>query len=757
MSFYKIKAGVAVIADGDSGWFVMDETERKTVTSGPAAALLGLISRDLGDEDTLVGVLEDRFSAEQVYYALIQLEKHGVIVSDSGEPGSPADLFRTKVYGQDQTGYPPSRGEIMTLRVLTVGEVDPFADALAASLARSDLLMVERVNDWHADEMSAGAFYLVVAPDYLEPELEEFGRFAREHGLRWLPVKPRGVIPSMGPLFVPGETGCVVCFLDRVKGHRRPEVKQIRENGGKQSLGLSMGRTIHSFEALAGLLAVELEKLAMGGVTEMLDGVFSLDFRTLGLARHSFMKRPQCPMCGTLLKGNARTGVPLKDPLRLQSRVKADYRDGGERICSAIETLEKFAHLISPITGVVGKLTTVEDIPSCFGHVARSDWNVRDGKEAAGDGHNWRFSAVGFSTGKGRSEPQARASALGEAVERYSSQYEGYEPCIRAAFRELGDAAIHPYDLMGFSDRQYAEREAWRKKGETAYVPDPYDDTRPIDWTPAWSLTARQWRLIPSAFAYYSYPREGGGDICSGCSNGVAAGNCLEEAIMQGFYELVERDATAMWWYHKLRKPAVDWHSFDSSFTAGVDETMEEMGMKLMVIDLTSDLGIPVFAANLFSGDEDLHFTSIGLGCHRNPLVALERAVSELGQFWKTKDMATDSLRFQDSPHSREPFLQADPRQAPKKPSDFATHERGDFLEDMDDMVRLLGDRGLEMLIMDLTRPDVGFPVARVIVPGMVHFWPRFGCRRLFGIPKAAGWIDKDAGEDDLNPVPFYL
>jgi len=71
--------------------------------------------------------------------------------------------------------------------------------------------------------------------------------------------------------------------------------------------------------------------------------------------------------------------------------------------------------------------------------------------------------------------------------------------------------------------------------------------------------------------------------------------------------------------------------------------------------------------------------------------------------------------------------------------------------------VQLLRARELEMLVMDLTRPDVGFPVARVIVPGLVHFWPRFGCRRLFEVPQAAGWIDKSVSEDDLNPVPFYL
>jgi len=757
MSCFKIKTGIVPFADGNSGWLIMDETGPKRITSTLASEVIGLIHQKLGDEDKLVAALEDRFPPEQVYYVLIQLEKQGVIVKESTPTESPVDLFRAKVHGQERTGNSPFRNAALAVRIFAIGEVDSSADALASSLSRSDLLQIERIPYWRGDEMTADAVYMAVTPDYLELELETFGCFAQKRRLRWLPVKPCGIMPWIGPLFLPDETGCGACLLDRVKGHRRMEVEQIRKSGRKQSLRLSVGQTVHSLETLAGLLAVELEKLATGGASEMAGGVFTLDFRSLRLERHPLAKRPQCPVCGNLSPENSRNGSLPKEPLRLQSRVKTDYRDGGERICSAVETLEKYAYLISPVTGVVGPLMPLEDIPPCFGPVIRSDWNVRSGGETTRHEQNARLAAIGFSTGKGRSEPQARASALGEAIERYCSQYEGYETHIRASFAELGNVAISPHKLMGFSERQYMEREVWRQKGNTAYVPDPYDEARTIDWTPAWSLTQQRWRLIPSAFAYYSYPREGGGDICHGCSNGVAAGNCLEEAVMQGFFELVERDATAMWWYHKLTKPAVDWRSFDSPFAAAVDTAMDEMGMRLEVLDLTNDLGIPVFSANLFNCQENHRFKSMGLGCHSDPRIALERAISELGQCWGLADRDEYSLKFQDIPYSREQFLRADPNQPPKSPYDFNREQREDFLDDIEDAVQLLRTQELEMLAMDLTRPDVGFPVVRVIVPGLVHFWPRFGCRRLFEVPQAAGWIDKSVSEDDLNPVPFYL
>jgi ribosomal protein S12 methylthiotransferase accessory factor YcaO len=40
-------------------------------------------------------------------------------------------------------------------------------------------------------------------------------------------------------------------------------------------------------------------------------------------------------------------------------------------------------------------------------------------------------------------------------------------------------------------------------------------------------------------------------------SNGCAAGNTIEEAVLQGFLELIERDAVAIWWYNRISRPEV--------------------------------------------------------------------------------------------------------------------------------------------------------------------------------------------------------
>jgi len=78
---------------------------------------------------------------------------------------------------------------------------------------------------------------------------------------------------------------------------------------------------------------------------------------------------------------------------------------------------------------------------------------------------------------EGASDAQARASALCEALERFSGVFCGEEPRRQRRFVDLGDAAIHPNACMGFSDRQYRDRDAWNARGElTQAVPLPFDE-----------------------------------------------------------------------------------------------------------------------------------------------------------------------------------------------------------------------------------------------------------------------------------------
>jgi ribosomal protein S12 methylthiotransferase accessory factor len=67
--------------------------------------------------------------------------------------------------------------------------------------------------------------------------------------------------------------------------------------------------------------------------------------------------------------------------------------------------------------------------------------------------------------------------------------------------------------------------------------------------------------------------------------------------------------------------------------------------------------------------------------------------------------------------------------------------------------VNLVKREGLDFLVLDQTRPDIEVPVARVIVPGLRHFYRRFAPGRLYDVPVKLGWIDRPVPESNLNPL----
>jgi len=133
-------------------------------------------------------------------------------------------------------------------------------------------------------------------------------------------------------------------------------------------------------------------------------------------------------------------------------------------------------------------------------------------------------------------------------------------------------------------------------------VPRAFDPSQAIDWIPAWSVTQQARKLVPFAYVFAGAPQPDAERVCAWDSNGCAAGNCLEEAILQGVFELVERDATAIWWYNRIRRPGIALESFDQPYFLEVREHYAQAGHELWLLDLTHDLGIPVVIVILVGG-----------------------------------------------------------------------------------------------------------------------------------------------------------
>jgi oxazoline/thiazoline synthase len=174
-----------------------------------------------------------------------------------------------------------------------------------------------------------------------------------------------------------------------------------------------------------------------------------------------------------------------------------------------------------------------------------------------------RMGLSGGSYGKGSTAEQGEASALMEAIERYSGIFQGDEIRASRPFTDFtGGDAIDPNKVMLFSDAQFRDQAAAPEMVQLQMA-TPFDRSAEIEWTPVWSVRDRKFRYLPTGLLYFFHR---GPDQINADSNGCAAGNTLEEAIVQGFLELVERDAYAIWWYNRLHRPGVDLDQFEDSY-----------------------------------------------------------------------------------------------------------------------------------------------------------------------------------------------
>lgn len=691
--------------------------------------ILPLLAAYLDGKHTVTDIAErlaGQASVVDVRFGLSLLEEKGCLVDGAG--GETLDEA-TAVF-RDALGLDPvtfaERLEGTSVEVTALGSLrpEPFVAALEALGLRSS---------------TAGEALVVLAEDYLQPELAEINRRQLAAGRPWMLVKPLGAVPWIGPLLRPPETGCWACLARR-----------LEENRPFRNLAAPPRSTLPSTLALA-LNAAATEVLRWVGAgdhPELLGRLVTLDTRTLTSAGHRLVRLGDCSHCGSPFSPER-----LPEPIRLVGTRQRFFVDGGYRTLAPDETCRRLEHHVSPITGVVARLEEYGGDVSATGalrvYVAEHVFRSSEEREAFVTGQRKK------SAGKGLSAAQAQASALCEALERYSGVYRGDEPRRRARFADLGDEAIHPNVCTAYSAAQYRAREEW-SSGPSKYtwVPTPFDEEEEIDWSPLWSLTEHRFKYLPTAYCYFGLALPPHHRFCIADSNGNAAGNCLEEAILQGFLELVERDAVATWWANRLPRPGLELASFERADFGALEALYRDMGRELHVLDLTHDFAVPTFAAVSWEPSEEATYPLLGFGAHFDAEIAIARALTEMNQF--LPGLATGrERRVLSAPIHDLTYLRGDgarhredyPHPAPG----------GDLRDDVERAVETARQRGLETLVLDQSRDDVGLSVVKVVVPGLRHYWPRWGPGRLYEVPVAMGWLSHPRSEDELNPVHLLI
>jgi ribosomal protein S12 methylthiotransferase accessory factor len=692
--------------------------------------------------------LRGQASPAEVYFALTQMERKEYLCDEEEAlPAGQAALWSSQQVTPAAAARRLAECPVV-VRAFGV-EVGPF---------------LELLQSLHVRVVAEGPADVVLTDSYLRGDLEVCNAEALRCGKPWLLAKPLGRQVWMGPLFCPGKTACWECLALRLQANSPVATYLQRRNGHTGAIVNDRACTPATLQVAWGLAVNAVASWVVRGDLPELNGkVQTLDVPTWRLQTHTLVRLPFCAACGCPEEGEVR---PFR-PLILESRKKTFTRDWGHRVVPPEETLARHLHHVSPITGAVPMLERAAPAGDGVMHVyvagtnrARPYWDLA----------HLRGDLRTLNAGKGTSDVQARASGLCEGLERYSGVFRGDEPRRRARMRELGEAAVPLDNCLLFSERQYRERDPRNATGSRfSFIPVPFDPEANVEWSPVWSLTRRDVRYVPTAFCYYDYPRSDEPTYCIACSNGNAAGNTLEEAVLQGFLELVERDSVALWWYNRLRRPGVELDSFGEPYLGRLQAFLHKHGREFWALDLTADLGIPVFVSVCRRTDGPPEQIVFGFGAHLEPRVALLRAVTEMNQMLSSPLLEPEGKRLGDPTADPETAhwlntataanqLYLLPASGPARTAaSYLQVWADDVAEDVRACQALVERAGMEMLVLDQTRPEVALPVAKVIVPGLRHFWARFAPGRLYDVPVRLGWLPCPLAEEELNPVPMFL
>ncbi|MFC5064225.1 TOMM precursor leader peptide-binding protein [Actinomycetospora atypica] len=723
----RLRGHLRLERDGDAVLVVGEDGI--TVLRGRAAAVVGA----LVDGDRTVPALDA--DPEEVA-VLERLRSCGLVEVRSDAPAERPRAELSTFHGAT-SGARVDAAPSPVVEVLDLGdpETAPAVSAALDGIGARPATASERVD-----------VTVVTVSDLLDPGLAELDAQFRAEGRPWLPVRARGVRQWIGPFFGTTPDGpCWTCLADRLRMHRRAEQAVLDRRGESRPLARALPAHPATLGYTAHAVAFEVDAWAHGLDRPVRRAVVVHDSRTMTSERHELRRRPQCPTCGD-------TGIVTRRANR-QVRLGPTPGDAppGRGLPAAL------GHLVSPVTGVVPALEVTPG-PVAETFIARTG-PLPSPRRISMDAVR-RRARLGCG-GAGSSPEAARTSGLGEALERWCGQWFGDEQHVRARRNDLGDAAVDPRDCLLLDPRQIGDRDRWNAEhGVFNQVAPAVDDEEVTSWTPMWSLRDGRRRLLPTGMLHHGAP---GPLWAPADSNGCAAGPTRDEAIRRGLLELVERDAVALWWYNRTPMRGLDLDG--DAGTRAVRERHRSLGRDLWALDLTSDLGIPVVVA--LSGrrrpDGAADRVMLGFGADPDPAVALRRALGELASSiplvldGAVVSQDLDVRRWIDEVDTAgEPWLRPSP--GPAVPvTDLLGGGTVDPAGGVSAVVARLCAHGLDPLVLDQTRPDVGLPVVRTVVPTLRPMWARFAPGRLFDVPVELGRRAEPLPYESLNPRVVFL
>ncbi|MFF1500845.1 TOMM precursor leader peptide-binding protein [Streptomyces sp. NPDC058316] len=490
--------------------------------------------------------------------------------------------------------------------------------------------------------------------------------------------------------------------------------------------------------------------------------VTRIDLVTLATATFPLLPEPLCPSCVQEVPDTAASARMVLRPAR-----KPD--PDGYRLRSLASYPLPTAALANPVCGTLGSdiwinPTSTTTAPVAGTHFVRGYAGLND--------VTWSGQANSYDT--------SRTLAHLEGLERYAgtTRRRGTSPVV-GSYNRLSDRALDPAACGLYAPETYANDP----------MVSPFDPDRPIPWVWGHSLRDDRPVLVPARLAHYSAGVEADNFVFE-CSNGCATGGSLEEAILFGLLEIIERDAFLLAWYGRAPLTAIDLGACRSPAVRTMADRAALHGYDVHAFDTRMDLAVPVVTALAVRRDGGYGTLSFAAAAGFDPESTIESALSEVLTYIphlpyqvaerhsELTAMAQDFSRVRQlKDHAQLYGLPAMAEHAKEYLDPVAVRPSADIFGDWEplrprtgdllDDLNLLRDRiaavGHDAIVVDQTTPEqhrMGLHTVATLVPGFLPLdfgWTRQRALlmpRLRTALRAAGRRADDLPESAVKRVP---
>jgi ribosomal protein S12 methylthiotransferase accessory factor len=425
-----------------------------------------------------------------------------------------------------------------------------------------------------------------------------------------------------------------------------------------------------------------------------------------------------------------------------------------------------FGLIIDRRVGIVSRVAEVAGTADFFHAVAETC------DPAALGGAGGPFIATAAATDR----RTATANAVRRAITRYCAALYGRDGLPLATVADSGFRCVAPGDFALNSQSQY---------GKPGFPFVPFEEATPVRWAAAVDLASGETVHMPAAFVWFPYPwLRAGGDlpIAEPTSAGLACGEGVAAATLAGLYDVVVRDALALFWQTATPPPRVCTDTLPEGLK-GLVARFESIGAGIAVLDITTNNRVPSFAAVATSTEPEQPGFAYGAAADLDPEAAVGAALVDLAETrrlanearrlrpppvsandWEDVTGWADHLNFAADHANRHLLAFAVGSEDRRDLGDYDRGGTGGAETDLETTAARVLATGCRPYAANLTSEDVGalgLTVVRVVVPGYQplfasHQARGLGGNRLYDVPQKLGYRGIFRGSSgNTAPHPF--